>query len=297
MWYTINDNTIDLRANIKYIPVLSAAEIAIREIMSKFPPPYHLMVSGGIDSQAVIYLWKLFGKDFIPTSVRYNNGLNDHDLETLPDFAAAQNVDIQYIDFDLLTFYDRDYPILAEQYNCVSPHFGAHLGMTADLEGTVIFSGDFIQNTVYVKQRSTIWPGNLCLHTASKFRSIVPYFFISSPQLAYSYLYEIISRDLPHDIENLYQSKVDAYRSCGLPVIMQKQKFTGFERVKDYYDIHYKDFITPEIKIKYRLNHSRRTYDLLLRYPYEKKYGTPIFHFLFNKLQDKKDLVTENRAC
>lgn len=292
-WYHIDGASIDLTSDVQYVNVLAAAEITVKHIMLHYPPPYHLMVSGGIDSQAMMYMWKLFGRNFVPTAVKYNNDLNQHDLETLPEFGRLAGLEIQYLDFDLIGFYNNRYDQFAEKYQISSPHFGAHLGMSENLPGTVIFSGDFIQNVWQPRQRSIIWPGNLCLYTASKTRNIVPYFFIHTPELAYSYLYESLSRNLPCNRDDLYLDKADHYRKFGLPVIMQKQKYTGFERVKDYFDEHYKDLVTSEHKIKYRLNHSRRVYDLLLRYPYEKRYGAPVFVFKLNQFDNKLYKISE----
>lgn len=284
-WYSIEDNFIDFRADIRYLKVLEAAEITVKKVMNNYPPPYHLMVSGGIDSQAVMYMWKLFGKNYIPTSVIYNNDFNLDDLSTLPLFCSQNNIEVFYKDFDAIKFYENEYEEFAEQYKCVSPHFATHLAMTDDLSGTVIFSGDFIQNISALHQRGTINPGNYCLYTAAKTRSIVPFFFIETPELAYSYLYEVLNYfPEPASTTDLYLNKVVYYQKFGLPVIMQDQKYTGFEKIKDYYDENHRDRITPQVRINYRLNHSPRTYDLLFRYPYERKYGYSSFKFKFNKV-------------
>ncbi len=278
-WYNIHDDVVDFRINVNYLPTIDAADITIKKIIENYPPPYYLMVSGGVDSQAMMYCWKQFGKNYIPTSVIYNDGLNQHDLETLDQFSQQESININFINFDLLSFYKIRYPILADEYQCISPHFGAHLGMAESLPGTIIYSGDRIFPSDVI---GPINSANSCLLRASKkTKRIVPYFFIYTPELAYSLKYELSKKMHPRTNE-IYMEKIYQYQLAGIPVIPQKQKFTGFEKVKDYYDEFHKNEVTPKISMMYRLKHSRRTYDLLLRYPYEKKFGNPVYKYLVN---------------
>lgn len=286
-WYSVlNDNTIDFRIDFNPTYGLEAAKITIEQIMKNYPPPYNLMVSGGVDSQAMLYAWKLFGKDYIPTSVIYNKGLNKHDLETLAIFANRERIEVTYIDFDLLVFYNTDYPAVCEKYRCVSPHFGAHLGMTEHLPGTVIFSGDRLSDGA-----AAIGRNNICILEASKTRSIVPYFFMHTPEIAYSAFYNNYKLVSKHQsVKESYLLKCKLWHSSGFPIIPQNAKYTGFEKVKNYYDARYGCLVTNKMKLKFSHRASIRAYDMLLRYPYEDKFGNEDFVYLFNpNLQPQSD--------
>jgi hypothetical protein len=284
IWYKIyENNTIDFSTDNTLVNILDAAKITVDHIIKNYPPPYNIMVSGGIDSQAMLYSWKLFGKDYIPTAVMYNDYLNEHDLVTLDTFSQEQNISIEYLKFDLLKFYETEYDTLCEKYKCRSPHFGAHLGMTENLQGTCIFSGDCLG-----KNGANIRSNNICMYEATKYRSIVPYFFMHTPEIAYSKVFvasKYKRKKLDYaDFQQLYQEKAILLINEGFPIIPQQEKYTGFEKVKDLYDEKYRHLITPKILLKYANKPSKRTYDLLLRYPYEDKYGTPNFRYIIDDI-------------
>jgi len=283
-WYTVSNNIIDFTTTNKLLASDEAAKLTVENIINNYPSPYHLMVSGGVDSQAMLYAWKLYGRDYIPVSVMYNSGMNMHDLETLAIFAEREKIDVKYIDFDLLKFYETEYDDLCETYQCISPHFGAHLGMTKNLTGTCIFSGDCLG-----VGGAAVKSNNLCLLRASRERSIVPYFFLHTPEIAYCINYHrYIAQDLiVSTTDTPYETKVKTWTQLGFPVIAQVQKFTGFEKIKDYYDETHGHLITPKMILMNANanNSSKRTYDLLLRYPYEKKYGNLKYKYILNKVR------------
>jgi hypothetical protein len=182
----------------------------------------------------------------------------------------------------LLQFYIDDYDNICNKYKCCSPHFGAHLGMTEHLSGTCIFSGDCLG-----KNDANIRYNNICLYEATKYRSVVPYFFLHTPEIAYSKIYVTKHKNVILDYSNrqqLYQEKVNVLLNENIPVIAQPQKYTGFEKVKEYYDEHYGHLITPKLLLRYANKPSKRVYDLLLRYPYEDKFGTPTYRYIINKI-------------
>ena len=73
----------------------------------------------------------------------------------------------------------------------------------------------------------------------------------------------------------MYETKLALYQKAGFPVIAQEQKLTGFEEVKNYCDLHYKDLITLQDKLAITPStNSKRTFDLLFRNKYELKYAT-----------------------
>lgn len=281
-WFKINNLTIDFSADIKYLNTIDAAEKTVKSIMENFPAPYRLMVSGGVDSQAMLYVWKLFGKNFIPTSITYNGDYNDHDICTLREFAQKENIEIEYHNFDLLGFYQTRFFKIAEKYQCVSPQFAAHIGMIESLDGTCIFSGDRLEpNSALINSR------NICVLNASKEMQIVPYFFMHTPELSYSLIYEhltpeVINLHAGKDYHD-YPKKVNYLQKSGIPVIAQLTKYTGFEKIRDYYDNTYRHLLTPVVRMKYYKHYPHFCmFDILLRYPYEDKFIVSFDHVINN---------------
>jgi hypothetical protein len=144
--------------------------------------------------------------------------------------------------------------------------------------GTRIFSGNYI-NSNHANPLSLDYT-ILGIERFSKISnlSIVPFFLLETPELAYSF--ENILKQFPAD--NFYKWKVNTYQQAGYPVIPQKTKYSGFEKVIDYYDQHYKQLVTATHKLMLGSNDSHRVFDLLLRHPYERKFNPPKIKFILN---------------
>lgn len=280
-WVKFNNNVVDFYIpNLKYISVLEAAKSTIETILQNYPPPYHLMVSGGIDSQAMLYLWNKFGKDFIPTSVIYNQDFNLHDLLDIDKISYEYSFSVKYIHFDLLHFLQHDLNDYAHRYKCSSPCINAHIKMSEGLNGTVIYSGDFLTNA-----KPTLSNAILGLYRASLDRtSIIPFFFLHTPELAYSL--QPTQLTVQEIGDRQYDPKVMRYLKNGIPVQRQEIKTTGFEKVKDYYDKNFYELVPKLNRIKYAVKQSKRTFDLLLRYPYEDIFDTTKLKYVTNKFGD-----------
>ncbi len=285
LWYKINNTTIDMRSDIDYLDLLPAAKITIEDIMTNYEPPYYLMLSGGLDSQAMLDLWLRYGSNFIPTHVRYNYDLNMHDFRYLQAY-AKNKIEINVIDFNIIDFFENKYLEYANSIKAISPHFAAHLYFSQNLKGTIIFSGDRIDkyngmNQILAMPVVSILSTNMCLFEQSNIRSIVPSFFIHTPQLAYSIIYDKkYLKCIPSNGYHTYKYKLLSYE--GLRLIKPDLKYTGFEKVKDYYDINHS--VDKKTILRYRNKPSRRSFDLILRYPLEEKFGVKKYEYLFNNL-------------
>jgi hypothetical protein len=257
---------------------LQAAQLTCEYIVANYPPPYNLMVSGGIDSQAMIYAWMQSGFDFNVVAFRYNGDMNAHDLDQLSEFAQKHNIAVEYHDLDLLYFLEHEYHNYAVTYHCTSPHICTHMKMTESVDGTAIFSGNFIQNRAVFVTDALL---GLARYADQTNKAIVPFYFLETPELAYSL--QPIHNKFTYNAETGYAVKVQAYQAAGFPVIPQAEKYTGFEKVKDYYDIHYKDRVKVTTRIEFAKKPSKRVFDLLLRYPYEKLLGERLVQVLTNE--------------
>lgn len=277
-WYTIKDGCIDFRNNRSYVSLLESLEITVKDIIKNYVAPYRIMVSGGLDSQTMLYAWKMFGRDFIPTSIIYNNNMNNHDLVCLKEFALINSLDIEYRNFDVLGFYTNGYDAFAIEHQCVSPHFAVHIAMTKHLDGTIIFGGDRLS----FSHTGPITPNNFCLYIQSKKRSMIPYFLLHTPEIAYSLFQDLKNKQLLKSQIYTDQNELKflIYQNSGIPILKPMSKYTGFEKIKEYYDINFD--VSAGIKIKYANKPSGRNFDLLLRYPYEEKVKMQPFKYLIN---------------
>ena len=280
-WFKVNDKLLDFTVGEFKEALkspLSAAIEAVNDIAENYPAPYHLLVSGGIDSQAMLYAWKMSGHPFNAVSFRYNQDLNWHDIKTLPQFCEQENIDYQIIDFDYLGFLENEYDGIAKKYRCSSPQIAMHIKMAMLLPGTRIFSGNFLSgNTAHL---SCAILGTYRFSMTEEGKNTIPYFFLYTPELAYSLTYFKCNNTLPDDLG--YIHKVNEYQAMGFPVIAQDTKFTGFEKIKEYYDRHTYVLEDRNNILKYNGKASHRPFDWLFRYPYERMFGDYSLSYILN---------------
>jgi len=291
-WINIKKNNYDYFLEYKKennnMQPLEAAYYTIDYICENYPSPYTLMLSGGVDSQALLWAWHNSGKDYFTYSGVYNNGFNENDLCTLREFCSTNNISVNFVDFDLLRFLKEEHLLYVEKYRCGSPHMTTFMKMSEMItEGTVIMAGNFWN--YWSPEVNIIDKNNFALYRYAEItkRSMVPFFFCETQELAFSFKYEtnlpteeylatlnsIVYRD--HTANSLaYAKKVKLYQDYGFPVIRQEKKLTGFELVKDYYDKNYAHLVTVSDKLS-RIQGRQRSYrvfDLLLRNKYELKF-------------------------
>lgn len=232
----------------------------IKYISETYPAPYYLYASGGIDSQVMLYLWKKSKIPFTVVSFKYidrdGNILNYHDLTELVTFSIEQNINITFHELSILKFLENEMLIYAIRYQCTSPQICTHMKISDHYsDGTIIFSGNFIHT-------STL---NYTIYGLERFRqlskkSMIPYFLMYDADLSTAFMHSITSTGLVK-----YNKKVATYKSAGFPVIPQKEKYTGFEKIKDYYD-QFPHLVTNRERILYSKYPSRRIFDLVFRY-------------------------------
>lgn len=284
-WFKVYDTLLDFTVHEFKETVkspLSAAIEAVNDIVTNYPAPYNLLVSGGIDSQAMLYAWKMSGHPFNAISFRYNQDFNWHDIKTLPQFCEQENIDYQIIDFDYLGFLENEYDSIAKKYRCSSPQIAMHIKMAMMLHGTRIFSGNFLFADV-----ASISPAILGIYKFSitnEGKNTIPYFFLHTPELAYGLNYFKYHKDQDEGSfeDSPYISKVKTYQEMGFPVIEQEKKFTGFEKFKEHYDSHTYVLEDRTNRLKYHSKASHRPFDWLFRYPYERMFGDSTLSYILN---------------
>lgn len=254
---------------VEYIEPLKAATDAVLDIVRNYPAPYTLMLSGGIDSQAMLWAWLQSGVTFKSLTITYNSIYNYHDIKNTISVAEKFKYKFNYHNFDVFHFLENEYTEYAHKYHCSSPHICTYMKMSEIAkDGTVIFSGNYLETP-----RAILNYTMLGMHRYSDGNNnrIVPYFFLHTPELAYSFLPEVEKNLKIFQSDEMfpyYQFKSTVNQNSGFPVIPQETRLSGFEVVKDYYDApKYIQKIKPIDRLKYAKYNSKRTFDLLFRYP------------------------------
>jgi hypothetical protein len=257
--YDNNLNTTSCRA-------LDAALNAIEYIHKNYPPPYTLCLSGGVDSQAMLYVWIISKREFNTYVGVYNNKLNWYDVNTLDIFKNIHNININYEFFNLFNFLNYEHDIYAKKYLCGSPQFTSYMKF-ADIinKGTVIYSGNFIERAGSLPISTNAF--GLYHYSILSEQSIVPFFFCETEELAKAFQLT----DYIKNFADPYMQKILLYQTNGFPVIPQVKKYNGFEAVKEYFDDEiFNDNVSAKERILSKMrNMSQRNFDILYRNKYE----------------------------
>jgi hypothetical protein len=284
-WVKITDQLVDFtvsefKETVKS-PIQAAVE-AVNDIVKNYPPPYNLFVSGGIDSQAMLYAWKTSNHPFNVYTFRYNETYNIHDIKTLFLFCERENIPYTIVDFDYFKFLEEEYDGIAKKYKCSSPQISMHIKMANMFTGTNVFSGNFLLQESAVLTHAIL--GIYRYSRTSEGKNTIPYFFLHTPELAYSmHGFKQDNFDKINELEKLgYRRKARVYNLVGFPVMPQEQKFTGFEKFKEHYDSHTYVKDDPKNRLKFGNKDSARPFDWLFRYPYEELFGEPRLNFILN---------------
>jgi hypothetical protein len=284
-WVKVTDQLVDFtvsefKETVKS-PIQAAVE-AVNDIVKNYPPPHNLFVSGGIDSQAMLYAWKISNHPFNVYTFRYNQTYNIHDIKTLFLFCERESIPYTIVDFDYFKFLEEEYDGIAKKYKCSSPQISMHIKMANMFTGTNVFSGNFLLQESAVLTHAIL--GIYRYSRTSEGKNTIPYFFLHTPELAYSmHGFKQYNFDQINELEKLaYRRKARVYNLVGFPVIPQEQKFTGFEKFKEHYDSHTYVKDDPKNRLKFGNKASARPFDWLFRYPYEELFGEPRLNFILN---------------
>lgn len=246
---------------------LHAAINSVHTITKQYPGPYTLMVSGGVDSQAMIFAWLKSGIPFKLVSVIYHDlhgrPMNLDDLVDLKAYAEYYALDVEYKTFPLIRFLEKELPTYVNAYSCTSPQICTHMKMGEMVtDGTILYSGNYYFSGPLVNY--TIM--GLHRYTVATKRSIIPFFFMHDPELVGSfYRFTTVINDSILAADSTYARKCIIYTLGGFHLMPQKSKLTGFEKVKDYYDLQ-PNMVTPKDKLEFAKFPSKRAFDIRFRY-------------------------------
>lgn len=214
-----------------------------------------LAISGGVDSQAMLQSFIEADVDVSIACLTFKNNLNDHDVTFAEQVAAKHGLPLLKIELDVLRFLNKNLWDYAEKYECGSPQFACHNWFFEQLISrgfTGIACGGHAWRTSTAHQ--WYWANTSNRHNWFKFsrKNNFPChgnFLASTWQMNFSLA---VCADLQFDdfVHNpgtkesadvnskkqtaIYPSKVTAYTKFGFALLPQADKFTGFEKVKDY---------------------------------------------------------------
>jgi hypothetical protein len=244
-------NTITWRVSEDAQARILAADYSVSELISKQRQavvgmknelgdnPF-VALSGGIDSQAACLILKQCGVPFTAAIMEFNDELNKHDVESAKAFCSMFAIPYVTINFNILEFLSRSLASYVEKYDCPSPQLTAHCRLFEMIieqhsPSSIIAGGNppCIRDGKweFISSRShTVW---MTFAKLNKY-PLIGNFLGYSLDIALPFM--VLQPDMPIDPEKRYKAKVSGMRRCGIPVVPQKQKFTGFELVKKHFE-------------------------------------------------------------
>jgi hypothetical protein len=207
-----------------------------------------LCLSGGIDSEAMARVYLAAGVEFEVAFLRFKDDLNLFDISTNIEFCKSNNIKHHFIDLDIIQFLESGtFLEWAEKYECQSPQLATHLWLLDQVDGTPCLSGNPIA-PIWNNQK---WffiglPGELHATYFKYFfinsREGMPWFFLYSPELIKSFFHlpcmqPYINQQILNPAQYTYLEKCKSYTEGGFVVLPRQNKFTGFEMVRQYYDV------------------------------------------------------------
>lgn len=272
-WFTLNKShrlsPLNVNFNsgdtiLNYSPhqdKISTAIETVRIITEKFPPPYNVFMSGGIDSQVMVYAWSLSGVDFNIVHFKYD-GWNQHDTDSVLNFVDKNNLKskLDIRNFSVLDFITSDkLKEYAKKFDCASPQILTYIRLIEETEGTVILAGNNIQVDTAGLNYSV---AGLYRYGAQTGKQLVPLFHLYQPNFAYC-LFQSNIEWKKLSLEESYALRVKLYKEAKFQIYPQASKKTGFEKIKIYFDT---ETISLHEKLKWQGKMSKRPFDIMFRY-------------------------------
>ena len=275
-WCTLEylKDTININLDISHDDVYRVLKTPVEEIKKNSVLAASKVVgnnpvvclSGGIDSQTLLYMWHEQNIPYTAVTFDFGNGFNSQELADAQRYANSLNIPLKVIRLDAMRFLSRDLKEFAKKYDMLSPQFSVHayfLETIRELGYTgAVFGGNGLvptENSLDFRLTETQLLDLEKYNNNSGF-PVVPSFLnfdkdlcialsLVTPLNDYDYNPENPVSKINYDptIRSLvpvveisakikYQSKIQSYRNIGCQVIPQDFKKTGFEQIKDYYN-------------------------------------------------------------
>lgn len=235
-----------------------------------------LCLSGGIDSQSMLYSWIEAGLKFDVVTCVFDNDMNAHDIETAFDFCKLYNINIKTIPLNVTQFLTRENLDYGIKYKSSSPHFNVHYKLFNMLQ-EMGYSGVCCGGVALYRDRG-VWGSNL-IHNIFNFINYVNItgfpvqgsFLSFYPQLTWAI--GLLTKELNTNeggsrgddafvplFNQRYINKLEGYTRAGFKVIAQKEAYTGFEKVKEYFAAITSDGYEFEKRFRYPLENMHKMF-------------------------------------
>ena len=86
-----------------------------------------LCLSGGVDSQAMVNIWKNYDFSYTAVTFDFGNNFNQTELSDALSFADFLKIPVKVIKLDIMRFLSRDLLDFSQKYQMASPQFCAIL--------------------------------------------------------------------------------------------------------------------------------------------------------------------------
>lgn len=251
------------------------AQIAARLILNeskKMGQEVFLCVSGGIDSEAMLRAFMAVEEEsknrnrnknrngksnppFHAVIMRFNDKLNDFDIENVIQFCEENHVSHEVFDLNVLDFFESGkYLEYGKMYQCQSPQLAAHLHLLDQIKGVPVLSWQPPEIFFHYNQEAKSIPiynlglpghlhGVLLRYFVQRKRFGVPFFFAYTPELIASFFHLPFLQTMlwfgfkGANVDYCYCVKCLSYKDSGFSVKPRKASYTGFEKIRKHYDV------------------------------------------------------------
>jgi len=248
---------------------------AVQSAMTVLGDRPALCFSGGIDSQAMLLSFLEAGIDCEVFLMRFNKDFNSMDTDHAMLFAKQHGIELKIFDIDIVRYLTFDLYNDADLYQCSSPQFLTHYklydhireyGCTGIAAAGNVFS-KFIDGWGAAPSATQY---NYIKYSEVHNFPVIGSFLLHDPKVCWSHglvtpMADVSSVTGPNSETHYltayqirYLSKVAGYHNAGLEVIPQETKYTGFEKLKDFFAQKFSNGWAFENQF---------------RHPLEKKYG------------------------
>lgn len=249
-------------------------------------------LSGGMDSQFLCLMMKRFDIPFHATTFRYNNNLNEHEVNEAKKFTKEHDIKHYIKDFNIIDFFDSgEFEIFADYVQCSSPQYSVFFKNQKETNADVILcdghppcilsdSIDEAHNDN--EEECTQWIGNKTypalvygtdndtnsqLRFAEKIKQpIISNLALYSPQIFIESCQRVQQEQINFRKENKkdwlwYVSKDKIYKAAYDLQIPYLESKTGFEKVKKYYKKKYNKSFNDLFRKPLEKRHPNRNID------------------------------------
>lgn len=210
-----------------------------------------LLLSGGVDSQAMVQCFVEANLNFDIITFVFNEDLNKQDANYARFFCKMHNLKCHEFEFDVISFLQTENLSFGEKYKSESPHFNTHYKMSEILRDSgytgiccggfapTLFNGEWGTNFAYNTCHYTIVQEILGIPLQGNFLSYTPELSwtigLLTEEVTVSNMHDNTARKYNKEMAQRYNKKIQGYIKHGFDIYQQPQKFTGFELIKKFY--------------------------------------------------------------